>query len=250
MSRMPWRSQTSRIALEVARRRRDRAERGADDRLGDEGDDALRAESPRSSLRAPAARRSPYCSGVSPARAVAVLVAGRDVATRRSAAARTACAATRCRRPRARPACCRDSSGGGAMKTLRSRLADLDEVLARELERRFHRLRAAADEVHVAIPAGACAISVSASSSATSLVKKRCARRRAARSARASPRARRDACGRGRRPPRRRNRRGTVCRSSQSGTGRHRPRPSGSGASGCGGKRGSRGDPIAGGPSF
>ena len=61
-------------------------------------------------------------------------------------------------------------AAGDEMATLR--LPDLDEILPRELERGLDRLRTARYQVDVAMPGGACATRVSASSSATAVVKK------------------------------------------------------------------------------
>ena len=52
------------------------------------------------------------------------------------------------------------------------RLAALDEILPRQLQRRLDRLRAAADKEDVAEAGGACATRSSASSSAACVVKK------------------------------------------------------------------------------
>ena len=52
-----------------------------------------------------------------------------------------------------------------------ARLAFLDEILPRQLQRRLDRLRAAADEIDMTKARGASSISRSASRSATSVVK-------------------------------------------------------------------------------
>ena len=131
-------------APEIARHRGDRAERGADDRLGDEGDDGVAAELGQLAFELLRQALAVGLRGLVRA-AVAIFVDRRDMVRldqqRSELPALPVAAADRERAERdaviALPA-------RNDVSPLR--LAALDEILARELERCLDRLRPAADE--------------------------------------------------------------------------------------------------------
>ena len=135
-------------AAEVTRHRRHHAGGRADHGLGDEADDAFRAD--RQNFRLQFIGRAHAVVGLRFAgRALAVRIARRDVFDAHQERL--------IRRAPLRVAADRQRAQGVAVVTLAARdeqvalwFAGLDKILAREFERGFHRLRAAADQVGVA----------------------------------------------------------------------------------------------------
>ena len=135
-------------ALEIARHRRDRAQGGADHRLGDEGDDVVAAELLDLGLELVGQALAIGLRRLVRA-AVAILVDRRHVVRldqqRRELLALPLAAADRERAERDAVVAL---APGDDVAPLR--LAALDEILARELERGLDRLRPAAHEKNVA----------------------------------------------------------------------------------------------------
>src|SRR6266536_1366047 len=134
-------------ASEIARRRRDRAQAGADDRLGDERDDPVGAELGDLGVQLPG---QAFAIGLRRlVRAAAAIFVRRRYMVRLDQERRELPALPL-------PAADRKRSKRGAVIALAScnevsslRLSAFDEILPRKFERGLDRLRAAADEQHV-----------------------------------------------------------------------------------------------------